>query len=88
MTPCEVSHQVVRNKSVRYTLVKSRGKTDNIVVEVGGMLHVVFKNDQRKSGELFFEFQRKIFEWIATRVQSEQIDWYMWLSNPNKVMGK
>ena len=39
VTPWEVSHQVTRNKSVRYTLVKSRGKADNIVVEVGGMLH-------------------------------------------------
>ena len=37
--PWEVSHQVARNKFVRYTLVKSRGKADNIVVEVGGMLH-------------------------------------------------
>ena len=40
VTPWEVSHQVARNKSVRYTLVKSRGKTDNIVVEIGGMLHL------------------------------------------------
>ena len=39
--PWEVSHQVARNKSVRYTLVKSRGKADNIVVEVGGMLQMV-----------------------------------------------
>ena len=38
VTPWEVSHQVARNKFVRYTLVKSRGKSDNIVVEVGGML--------------------------------------------------
>ena len=41
VTPWEVSHQVDRNKSVRYTLVKSRGKADNIVVEVGGMLQMV-----------------------------------------------
>ena len=40
VTPWEVSHQVAKNKSVRYTLVKSRGKADNIVVEVGGMLQV------------------------------------------------
>ena len=39
VTPSEVSHQVAKNKSVRYTLVKSRGKADNIVIEVGGMLH-------------------------------------------------
>ncbi|KAJ9553227.1 hypothetical protein OSB04_017272 [Centaurea solstitialis] len=32
VTPSEVSHQVARNKSMRYTLVKSRGKAD-IVVE-------------------------------------------------------
>ena len=38
--PLEVSHQVARNKSVHYTLVKSRGKVDNIVVEVGGMLQI------------------------------------------------
>ncbi|KAI3758588.1 hypothetical protein L6452_06155 [Arctium lappa] len=41
VTPWEVSHQVARNKSVRYTLVKSRGKADNIVVEAGGMLQMV-----------------------------------------------
>ena len=41
VTPWEVSHQVARKKSVRYTLVKSRGKADNIVVEVGGMLQMV-----------------------------------------------
>ena len=41
VTPWEVSHQVAKNKSVRYTLVKSRGKADNIVVEVGGMLQLV-----------------------------------------------
>ena len=40
VTPWEVFHQVARNKSVRYTLVKSRGKADNIVVEVGGMLQL------------------------------------------------
>ena len=39
--PWEVSHQVARNKSVRYALVKSKGKADNIVVEVGGMLQMV-----------------------------------------------
>ena len=39
VTPWEASHQV--NKSVRYTLVKSGAKrADNIVVEVGRMLHV------------------------------------------------
>ena len=37
-TPWEISHQVIKNKCVRYTLVKSMGKADNIVVEVGGML--------------------------------------------------
>ena len=41
VTPWEVSHQVTKNKSVRYTLVKSRGKADNIVVEVGEMLQMV-----------------------------------------------
>ena len=40
MTPWEFYHQVARNKSVRYTLVKSRGKTDSIIVEVGGMLQI------------------------------------------------
>ncbi|KAI3672731.1 hypothetical protein L6452_38828 [Arctium lappa] len=40
VTPWEVSHQVARNKSVRYTLVKSRGKADNIVVEASEMLQV------------------------------------------------
>ena len=37
--PLKFSHQVTGNESVRYTLVKSRGKADNIVVEVGGILH-------------------------------------------------
>ena len=41
VTPWEVSHQVARNKSVRYTMIKSRGKANNIVVEVGGMLQMV-----------------------------------------------
>ena len=50
MTPWEVSHQVARNKSVRYTLVKSRGKADNIVFEVGGMLQMVSKPLLCRSG--------------------------------------
>ena len=41
VTPWEVSHQVAKNKFVRYRLVKSRGKADNIVVEVAGMLQLV-----------------------------------------------
>ena len=41
VTPWEVFHQVAKSKSVRYALVKSRGKADNIVVEVGGMLQIV-----------------------------------------------
>ena len=41
VTPWEVSYQVARNKSVHYTLFKSRGKAHNIVVEVGGVLQMV-----------------------------------------------
>ena len=50
VTRCEVSHQVARNKSVRYTLVKSRGKTDNIVVEVGETLQMVSESLMCRSG--------------------------------------
>ena len=48
--PWEVSHQVARNKSVRYTLVKYRGKADNIVVEVGGVLQIVSEPLMCRSG--------------------------------------
>ena len=61
VTLWEVSHQVVRNKSVRYTLVKSRGKADNIVVEVGRMLQILVHAFRRKPIISFIRFTQTQF---------------------------
>ena len=47
---------------------------------------LVFDFDKRKLEDLFFEFQRKTFEWIANRVRRKKIDWNLWLSNPSESM--
>ena len=44
---------------------------------------LVFKKDQRKLVDLFFEFQRKSYEWIVARTPNKKVEWNLWLSKPD-----
>lgn len=41
---------------------------------------VVFEEEKSKLEELFFQFQRKVFEWIKRRDKKTSMEWANWLS--------
>lgn len=47
---------------------------------------VIFDKDQRKVGNLFLDFQRKTFEWIARRLHKKKLEWNNWLSEPRSAL--
>ena len=47
---------------------------------------IIFKREQRKLSDLVLEFQRKSFEWIASRIHGKHLDWVTWLSDPERVL--
>lgn len=44
---------------------------------------LVFKREKSHVIDLFFEFQRKTFEWVNKRAKKSTLDWAGWLSNPS-----
>lgn len=47
---------------------------------------IVFNQELRKLRDLFFEFQRKSFEWVARRIRRKKIEWNQWLAEPRCVL--
>lgn len=43
---------------------------------------VVFKAEDGELHDVFFEFQRKAFEWFSGRIGKAKMDWTKWLTDP------
>ena len=42
--------------------------------------NLVFNKEEKRITDVFFEWQRKVFEWLSKRSKANHLDWGTWLS--------